>query len=208
MNKEFVVLDDGNMIVSDENGKLDKRYYGNSVQGELLSENKKELIDNKLKEAKKKLEEDKKVKKFAKSMLKFQPTFVVIVTCIAFLTAGIKDMTNFGAAIDNAIRYLISSSCVAGVASTYFYHLEKKYKAILAKDGLRIDVIRKIKNDFEKEQNRIKEHEYNRGGVYPNQIFNLSKDTQMIENNLDDQIDTQYEESLNNSGMRLSLKRK
>jgi hypothetical protein len=141
-------------------------------------------------------------------MLKFQPTFVVIVTCIAFLTAGIKDMTNFGAAIDNAIRYLISSSCVAGVASAYFYHLEKKYKAILAKDGLRIDVIRKIKNDFEKEQNRIKEHEYNRGGVYPNQIFNLSKDTQMIENNLDDQIDTQYEESLNNSGMRLSLKRK
>ena len=30
----------------------------------------------------------------------------------------------------------------------------------------------------------------------------------MIENSLNDQIDTQYEEALNNSGMKLSLRRK
>ena len=41
MNKEFVLLDDGNMIVSNEKGELDKRYYGNCAQSELLSENKK-----------------------------------------------------------------------------------------------------------------------------------------------------------------------
>lgn len=208
MNKEFVLLDDGNMIVSDENGKLEKRFYGNGAQSELLSENKKELIDSKLKDAKKQLEEDKKIKKFAKSMLKFQPAFVIIVTCVAFLAAGVKDMTNFNAAFENASRYFISSSCVAGVASAYFYYLEKKYKKVLAKDGLKIDVVRRIKNDFEKEQNRIKEHEYKRGGVYPNQVFNLTRDTQMIEDSLDDQIDTEYEESLNNSGMKLSLHRK
>jgi hypothetical protein len=193
------------MVVSDENGKLEKRYYGNGAQCDLLSENKKELIDKKLDEAKNQLEKDKKVKKMAKAMLKFQPTFVVLVTGAAFLITGIKDMTNFNAAIEAAFRYLISSSCVAGVSAIYFHNLEKKYKNILSKDGLRIDAIRKIKNDFEKEQNRIKEHEYKRGGVYPNQIFNLDKDTQMIENNLDDQIETEYEEL---SSMKLSLRRK
>lgn len=208
MNKEFVLLDDGNMIVSDENGNLDKRYYGNSVQSELLSENKKELIDNKLKEAKKKLEGDKIVKKFAKSMVKFQPIFVILMTCGSFLLTGIKNLTDFNAAFSVCVDYLITSSIVACVAGGIFTYIEKKYKKILAIDGLKIDTIRKIKNDFEKENNKIKEHEYTRGGVYPNQVFNLTKDTKAIEENLDDQIETQYEEALNNSGMRLSLKRK
>ena len=208
MNKEFVLLDDGNMIVSDENGKLEKRFYGNGAQGELLSENKKELIDEMLTEAKDQLEQDKKIKKFAKSAIKIQPSFVVLVTCASFLLTGIKDLANFNAAFTAGLYALASSSIVAGVSTLYFKSLEKKYKKILSIDGLKIDTIRKIKNDFEKQENRLKEHEYNRGGVYPNQIFDLSKDTKMIQNNLIDQVDTQYEETLNKSGMKLSLRRK
>ena len=71
MNKEFILLDDGNMLVTDENGNMDKRYYGNGAQSELLSENKKELIENKLKEAKDKLISDKKAKKFSKDIIEF-----------------------------------------------------------------------------------------------------------------------------------------
>ena len=43
MNKEFKVLEDGNMEVTDEKGNVTIRYCGNSIQSELLSENKTEF---------------------------------------------------------------------------------------------------------------------------------------------------------------------
>lgn len=208
MNKEFVLLNDGNMIVSNEKGELDKRYYSNSAQSELLSENKKELIENKLKEAKKQLEEDKKVKRFSTAMIKSQPVFVIVMTCGSFVLGGIKDLTNLQAALNNCFGYFLASSGVALTTTLFFSVIKGKYSDKIKSDNVRIDVIRKIKNDFEKDENRIKEHEYIRGGIYPNQVFNLSKGTQLIEENLDDQIDTQCEETLNNSGMKLSLRRK
>lgn len=208
MNKEFVLLDDGNMIVSNEKGELDKRYYGNSAQSELLSENKKELIENKLKEAKKQLEEDKKVKRFSTAMIKTQPIFVIVMTCGSFVLGGIKDLTNLQAALNNCFSYFVASTGVALTTTLFFSIIKEKYNDKIKNDNVKIDVIRKIKNDFEKERSIIKEHEYIRGGIYPNQIFNLSKGTQLIDENLDDQIDANYEETLNNSGMKLSLRRK
>lgn len=208
MNKEFVLLDDGNMIVSNEKGELDKRYFGNSAQSELLSENKKELIENKLKEAKKQLEEDKKVKRFSTAMIKTQPIFVIVMTCGSFVLGGIKDLTNLQAALNNCFSYFVASTGVALTTTLFFSIIKEKYNDKIKNDNVKIDVIRKIKNDFEKEKSIIKEHEYIRGGIYPNQIFNLSKGTQLIEENLDDQIDANYEETLNNSGMKLSLRRK
>ena len=81
MNKEFVFLGDGNALVSDENGNTETRYYGNSFQKELLSENKKELIDKKVEETEKSLSEDKKVKFLSKWMLIMQP-FILIESII------------------------------------------------------------------------------------------------------------------------------
>lgn len=209
MNREFVLLDEGNMIVSDHNGVLEKRYYGHGAQGELLSENKKELIDNKLRDAKKKLEEDKKVKKLSQFMIKFQPIFIISVTAIGFLCGGVKDISNFYAsAIQSSAYALAGSSVVGGLSAIYWAVLKKIYKNKLKVDGIKIDTIRKIKNDYEKEENRLKENEYVRKGIYPNQIFSLINDTKVIEDNLDDQIETEYDATLKNSGLRLGLKRK
>ena len=209
MNKEFILLDDGNMLVTDENGNMDKRYYGNGAQSELLSENKKELIENKLKEAKDKLISDKKAKKFSKDMIRLQPAFVLCVTGIAFLGGGLFNLSTFSASAFHAGTIgLIVSSVSSLISATYYSVIHNIYKKRVKQDKHMVEAIKKVKNDFEKENNIVKENEYTRGGVYPNQVFNLTKDTQIIESNLDDNIEDYYEKSLENSGMKLSLKRK
>ena len=117
--------------------------------------------------------EDKKVKRFSTAMIKTQPIFVIVMTCGSFVLGGIRDLTNLQAALNNCFSYFVASTGVALTTTLFFSIIKEKYNDKIKNDNVRIDVIRKIKNDFEKEKSIIKEHEYIRGGIYPNQIFNF-----------------------------------
>ena len=64
---------------------------------------------------------------------------------------------------------------------------------------------KKIQKEYEKENNQIKEHEYERRGVYPNHTFNLEEDTRRIEDDLDQTIESMYEDDL---AVGLTLKKR
>lgn len=206
MNKEYITFDMENAIVSDENGKLEKRYVGHALQKDMLSENKKELIDNKLDIATKKLNEDKKVKFLAKWMLIFQPILLVVMPILGFIFGGLFHLSNFLVnAIYSACSCFVFTGIAALISTVYWTILSIVYNKKIKKDSIKVDTIKKIQKDYENEENRIQENEYERHAVYPNQIFSLDKDTQAIEERLDEEIEAMYEDDL---AVGLTLKRK
>ena len=74
-------------------------------------------------------------------------------------------------------------------------------------DKAKITSINIIKNNFEKENKKIKESEYQRRGHYPNHTFSLEKDTEEINTALDNQINMVYESNKNYTP-KLTMKRK
>lgn len=208
MNKEFKVLEDGNMEVTDEKGNITVRYCGNSIQSELLSENKTELIDNKLKAAEKKLEEDKKVIKLSNWMLIWQPILVAIGAAVGFISGGISNVGNFLiGAIYNALYLGLFTGFIAGISAVYWAILKTVYKKKVKNDEAKITSIDIIKKNYEKENKRIKESDYQRRGFYPNQTFSLEKDTEKINEALDNQINMVYDSNKSYSP-KLTMKRK
>ena len=206
MNKEFVFLGDGNALVSDENGNTETRYYGNSFQKELLSENKQELIDNKLNEAEKALEEDKKVRALSKWMLIFQPIVLLLCTGIGFLVGGFSNLSNFVLAgiVEAVYAFVATGFCVA-ISTIYWAIFNIVYKKKIKKKEIKVETIKGVKKAYEKENSQIKEHEYERRRVYPNHTFDLVDDTKKIEHDLDETIESLYEDDL---AVGLSLRKR
>lgn len=194
MNKEFKLLEDGNMEVTDEKGNVTVRYCGNSIQSELLSENKTELINEKQEKAEKKLKEDKEVKKLSKVMLLTQPVFVATMTLLGALYGIIVNPANIlVGAIMKGTTCLVASSMAALIATAYWTVVSVVSKKRIKEDEAMIKSIEIIKNNFEKENSKIKEEDYSRRGIYPNITFNLESDTQKIDEALTNQINMVYD---------------
>ena len=208
MNKEFKVLEDGNMEVTDENGNITVRYCGNSIQSELLSENKTELIENKLKDAEKKLNEDVKVTKLSKRMLIFQPIIFTVGTLGAAVIGGLVNPGNvLVGAIYHAVKIGLFSLPITVPAAIYWTIVGTVYKKKVKNDEAKITSINIIKNNYEKENKRIKESDYQRRGFYPNHTFSLEQDTEKINEALDNQINMVYDSNKSYSP-KLTMKRK
>lgn len=197
MNKEFIMLDDGDALVKNENGNTVRRFCGNAFQKELLSENKKELIDNKISNIEKSLAEDKKVKLLSKWMLICQPFILALGVVGGFLIGGLSNPGNF---LVNAIYQSLCGLFGAGIpvliSTVYWTIFSVVYKKKIKKNEIKLETIKGVKKSFEKENNQIKEHEYERRGACPNQSFSLVEDTQRIERDLDEIIDALYEDNL------------
>jgi hypothetical protein len=194
MNKEFKILEDGNMEVTDEKGIVTKRYYGNSIQKELLSENKSELIEEKLNKEKKQLEENKKVIDLSKWMLILNPILLTTAVVGSFITGGLINPGNFlVGALYHAVYVGGITTLVTATSSIYWATLRKVYKNKIKKNETKISSINIIKNNYEKENKQIKEEDYVRKGFYPNHTFSLETDTQKINESLDKEINMIYE---------------
>lgn len=208
MNKEFKILEDGNIEVIDEKGQITKRYCSNSIQNELLSENKSELIENKLNDAQKKLKENKKVVDLSKWMLIFQPIIIGIASIIGFIQGAILNTGNILiGGLYNALYLGLFTSFIAIIPTVYWAIIKKIFKKKIKNNETMITSINIIKKNFEKENKNIKENEYTRKGHYPNATFNLEKDTKQINDNLDRQINMVYESNKGYSP-KLTMKRK
>lgn len=197
MNKEFILLDDGNALVSDHTGKEEKRFFGNSFHKELLSENKKELIENKLHDEEKVLNENIKVKRLSKWMLACQPLVLIFCTLAGFLVGGFANFSNFliGGLYQAIYAFVASGFCVA-ISSVYWSIFYFVYKKKIKKQEIKVETIKKIQKEFEKDNNRIKEHEYERRGVYPHQRISLEEDTKKLDEELDAEIESIYEDNV------------
>ena len=113
---------------------------------------------------------------------------------------------------DYAVVHRVAASKLAkgkGIATTLFKNIEDVcltnniYSIKIVK--VENDTIKGIKKAYEKENSQIKEHEYERRGVYPNHTFDLVDDTKKIEHDLDETIEALYEDDL---AVGLSLRKR
>lgn len=206
MNKEFILLDDGNALVRDENGNTEKRFFGNSFQKELLSENKKELIDNKIEELENSISEDKKVRLLSKWMLILQPFILVFGGVCGFFIGGFSNLNSFFvSAVYNSLIGLLGFGIPVLISTVYWTVLNSVYKKKIMKKEVKLETIKKVQKQYEKENNKINENEYQRRGTCPNLNFSLVEDTKKIECDLDETIDALYEDDL---AVSLSLRKR
>ena len=95
MNKEFIVLSDGNIAVTNELGHIEKRTYNDNSQEVLLSENKIEIIDNKLQKLNKELQNQEGVIFLSKKMLITLPILILLISSGMFIYGGLTSQGNF-----------------------------------------------------------------------------------------------------------------
>lgn len=196
MNKEYILLSDNEVIVSDEKGKMQSKYFNDSqnVEEILILENKIEKLDNELKWFNKQLESNKEVVPFVNKMMKIQFILVPIIIAIFFFGGGISHIDNF---VSYGIAYgteaLVMGSIFGGTvlcAGKYFKKKSLKEIKFLEEDRKNAE---NLKNKYEKELNveKSKININNREKV--NNPISLEKQNKIAFKEIDDEIYT-YEE--------------
>lgn len=211
MNKEFMVLSDGNIAVTNENGHISKRQYDSNSQEILLSENKIETIDNKLEKLKKDLHDQECVVFISKWMLISQPILLLLLTTGMFIYGGLTSPSDFLTyAIYNGVKGVVYGSICCGVASTYFGIVKPIYKKKVNKTKNEITISKKLKEDYEKELADIKEKQIiiESPTIAINEPISLIEQTNAMKTKIAEEISSIYTESLNQEPKKLVLKRK
>lgn len=127
MNNEFIVLSDGNIAVTNEFGHIKKRTYNENSQEVLLSENKIEIIDNKLQKLNKDLHNQEGVIFLSKRMIITFQILILLISSGMFIFGGLTFPGDFITnALSKGIEGLIYSSVIFG-STTIYYSIVKKY---------------------------------------------------------------------------------
>lgn len=217
MNKEYVLLSDGKVAVSNELGNIEKRDFEDKhfIGEQLVLENKLELIDSKLETLNKDLKFEKHTIYMCKQMMIAIPIAVSIITLGAFsVSAVIGNLQNLSDFVTTGLKVafnVCSVSSILGGALLVYEQYEKqasKKKIIGLKSA--IEVAQVLKLNYERDLAKIKEirvpqssleHKINE----PNSLENRNKYAfDAIENDLD----AAYENAINARPKRLVLKRR
>lgn len=139
MNKEFMVLSDGNLAVTDESGHISKRTYDDNSQEILLTENKIEIIDNKLEKQKKNLHDQEGVVFLSKWMLISQPILLLLISTGMFIYGGVTSPSDFLTyAIFNGVKGLVYGSICCGTVAIYYSIVKPIYKKKFVKQIVKL----------------------------------------------------------------------
>lgn len=210
MNKEFMVLSDGNLAVTNESGNISKRTSDNNSQEILLAENKIEIIDNKLEKLKKNLHDQEGVVFLSKWMLISQPILLLLISTGMFIYGGVTSPSDFLTyALYNGVKGLVYGTICCGTAATYFGIVKPIYKKKVRKTNSEIIISQKLKEDYEKELTDIKEKQLT---IEPptisiNEPISLVEKTNAMETQINEEISKNYTETLSQQPKKLVLKR-
>lgn len=211
MNKEFIILSDSNIAVTDESGHISKREYNNNPQEILLTENKIEIIDNKLEQLKKDLHYQKYITFWTKQMLKLQPILLLLISSGMFIYGGVTSPNDFLTyAIFNGTRGLVYGTAICGIASIYYGITKTIYKKKVNKTTSEIAISKKAKDNYEKKLLDIKEKNLaiTSPSISMNEPVSLIEQTNIIEQQINEEINKTYTESLNQQQKKLVLRKK
>lgn len=210
MNKEFMVLSDGNLAVTNENGHISKRQYDGNPQEILLSENKIETIDNKLEKLKKDLHNQEGVVFLSKWMLISQPILLLLISSGMFIYDGVTSPGNFLTyALFNNIKGLAYGTVICGSAAIYYVIVKPIYKKKVGKTKSEITIAKNLKENYEKELADIKEKQLTIESptISINEPISLIEQTNAMETQIDEEISANYTESLSQQPKKLMLRK-
>ena len=131
MNKDFMLLNDNTIEVTNENGVEINRgeFPNNNVKGILLAENKIEITEIFKRGFSKMLEENKKVVWLSKSMLKVQPVVLVALPVLTFLFGAMSNPNTWLiSGISNATSGLAGLIIPVAISTIYWCIIRTLYK--------------------------------------------------------------------------------
>lgn len=212
MNKEYVVLIDGTICVTDENGKITKRDIDEkNCLDELFSkENKIEILNKKIKCLKDEVLEEEKVFLLSKYMIKLQPVIVLLMTLSSTIYGGLvyDDFILYG--MYYGLKGLIYSAIPTGITFICYKVVESKSaKKIKGFEPL-IKEAEKLKQKEEEELERIKNLKVAESKIVPlvNKPVSLEKQIVYEEEQIEEHLNDVYQDTISNQSKKLVLKRK
>lgn len=204
MNRKFVVLSDKVIAVIDDSGNISKRTFDNGCQEVLLSENKIELVNNKLENFKRNLSNQEGVVFLSKKMLASQPIILLLISAGAFVYGGITSSGNFLThALNIGCQGFICASIISGSTAIYYGVVNQIYKKKINKTKSEIIIAKKLKEEYEKELTNIKEKQLTNKS--PTIAINVDKLVSLVEQTND--MELQIDEDINKNYTQLVLRR-
>lgn len=210
MNKEFIVLSDGNVAITNENGQISKRPYSNNSQEILLLENKIEIFNNKLKKLKKDLNDQEGVVFVSKWMLISQPIVLFLITTGLFIYGGLTSSSEFLTyAIYNGVKGFAYGSIISGTVAVYFGVTKQIYNKKAEKTRTEFFISTRLRQSYEKELSDMKEKQLiiESPIISVNESVSLIEETNTMENQIDEEINKTYTE-IEELPKKLILRRK
>lgn len=210
MNKEYMVLTDGNVAVTNENGHISKRPLADNFEEILLSENKIEVVDNKLQKLKKDLHDQEGVVFLSKWMLIAQPILLLLISGGMFIYGGLTSPNDFITyALYNGVKGLVYGTVICGTAATYFGIVKPIYKKKVSKTKSEITIAKNLKENYEKELADIREKHLTIEvpTISANEPVSLIEQTNNVESQFNEEFSKTYSE-IETLPKKLVLKRK
>lgn len=193
MNVEYVNLSDGSTIVTDENGKMNKR---NTVNADILIlENKIEKIESEEKNSIKKIEDIKKATVELKKKLIAIPILIIVTPLVGYgigtLAIGLEQVATAGALLGLMAGGLTSIS-MASIFTVSLIEL-KKYKK---EEIITLEQIRNIKSDLEKKLELFKKNLNKTNTEITNEPISLKEKNQIEFSKVEKEIEERTDEAL------------
>lgn len=154
MNKDFMLLNDNTIEVTNEYGQEINRgeFENKNVKGILLAENKIELTDIFKESFDERLYENQKVLKLSNIMLKLQIILIIGFPFFGFLIGAITNQNTWLIhGIYESIQAFAGSLIPISISTIYWIIIRKKYKKNIKKLELLINKAENIKKESEKE---------------------------------------------------------
>lgn len=205
MNRKFMILSSEKVAIIDENGDILKIVDNNDdVQEILRLMIKMEITDDKLKDLKFTIQEQKDIGNLSKNMLKIQPFLILVVTIGGFVLGGLFSNSNF---VTYGISSLIYSLIIAGVATVFFEitrHMSNKKVKQFENEIIKIQ---SLKKNYEQELLEVKVKQLN-NTLTINNSTTLVEQTNYIRSQIDENLNTGYEEYSKNGSKKLTLRKR
>lgn len=202
MNKDFMLLNDNTIEVTNENGlEINKgEFENNNVKGILLAENKIEIIEIFKRGFSKMLEENTKVVWLSNSMLKLQPIVLVSIPALSFLFGAISNPDSWLiGGISNATSGIAGLIIPIAVYTIYWCIIKVKYKKKTQEIEIYLEKTENIKKTSEeeltKEKNKISEEK-----IEPLVKFSLEEETNTIADQIAEELKNYYQENIKQRG--------
>ena len=212
MNEEFMVLSNSKLIVTDENGCIyEKDNMDVDVKDLLLSENKIEIVDNKLKILYKQLLEQGCVIFLTKNMLKIPPFAIVGGTLIGFLFGGLFSQGNFLAyGVHHAVSAFVYTSLISILDIVYFGSVKLVYDKKIKKVETEISILNELKEKYQSELLELRK-KYSNIVIDSKRVENsvsLKEENKVLENYINNEINNIYCEKVDIKNKKLVLSKK
>ena len=213
MNKEYIILSDGSVAITNENGNIRKTKFDNEqiITTSLILENKIEVINENLEKLNRDLEEFKVVKFLCEKMRKFQPIVVSILMVCGFLVGGVFSTGNFVLGGVYCASIALAIGTIIGVStSTFAIIIDKKFQKKIIGLESSIETANKLKNKYEKELSNIKQTCVTETKVnYEiNNPISLEKQNKNMYEQIENELSNSYEEGINSKKKQKILTKK